>query len=78
VSSYSQGTETRIELSYINAVKVVEILDQQILQYSPEKMFIHFVNAEQAARKIKPATFSFNLPIPKCMFSLHSFSVLFC
>lgn len=59
------GTENRIDLSYINALKAVEILDQQILQYTPEKMFIHFVTAEQAARKIKPATFSFNLPIPK-------------
>lgn len=59
------GTENRIDLSYINALKAVDILDQQILQYTPEKMFIHFVTAEQAARKIKPATFSFNLPIPK-------------
>jgi hypothetical protein len=61
------GTEQRIDLSYLNAVKAVEILDQQILQYSTEKMLIHFVTAEQAARKVKPATFSFNLPIPKCM-----------
>jgi cysteine synthase A len=59
------GVEERIEQAYVHAKDAIHLLEVEISKYTTAKMFIHFVTEEQAQRNIKPATFSFNLPVPK-------------
>jgi cysteine synthase A len=59
-----KGVEDRVNLAYQNAKLGKKCLETAIHKYTGiEDMKIHFVTDEQAEYDLKPATFSFNLPV---------------
>eukprot|EP00462_Mataza_sp_D1_P009943 CAMPEP_0175157560 /NCGR_PEP_ID=MMETSP0087-20121206/22280_1 /TAXON_ID=136419 /ORGANISM="Unknown Unknown, Strain D1" /LENGTH=639 /DNA_ID=CAMNT_0016445203 /DNA_START=15 /DNA_END=1931 /DNA_ORIENTATION=+ len=59
--------EERIAAAHKNCVTTAAHLEKTVLKYSGEAMKVNFVTAAQIAKKVTPATFSFNLPRPKGM-----------
>ena len=56
--------EERIRLAHKNAAAAASHLEQCVRQCAGKAMTVNFVTAAQIAKKVTPATFSFNLPVP--------------
>lgn len=61
------GTETRVAQAHSNCTAAARFLEQSVEKHSGRAMKVNFVTAEQIAKGVTPATFSFNLPPPKSL-----------
>jgi hypothetical protein len=58
------GVEARIEAAHKNAKNAVTILKEAVKGCTGSEMNVNFVTVAQIGKGVKPATFSFNLPVP--------------
>eukprot|EP00163_Fabomonas_tropica_P023409 TRINITY_DN40738_c0_g1_i1.p1 TRINITY_DN40738_c0_g1~~TRINITY_DN40738_c0_g1_i1.p1 ORF type:complete len:395 (+),score=119.37 TRINITY_DN40738_c0_g1_i1:164-1186(+) len=64
LNGHHASTEQRIQAAHDFAAAAGKHLEASVQKYSGQEMKVNFVTEEQIALNIRPATFSFNLPVP--------------
>lgn len=57
--------EDRVKKANANTSEAARHMESAVAEASGQKMLVNFVTQEQIAKSVTPATFSFNLPVPR-------------